>query len=223
MYYKLKLNNGYGKFVQHNNSVELRTKPFTAEEMTKKRARLVNMYGPFFAYEMERKEPPKFACFLWGLYITSYARIYLFNVLEAVHKAGHNLLYCDTDSVFYEKKNERIPYKLGSNLGEWDLEEYTQGEIFTLKGYKLENIIETETEIIVEEKIASKGVPNKFASAFFAGEAIQIEKPNKLRSSLNQGKTPNLWEKNTKQKRSEYDKRIIQDDKKSTKPLIFSE
>lgn len=213
IFYKLKMNNGYGKLIQHNDSTVLSTELINPSEREKNNLELKDMLGPFYVYNKSIEKPPKFACFLWGSYITAFARDMLFRALNKVHTQGHELLYCDTDSIAYIKKNEKEPLKLGSNLGEWENENFVKAQIFTLKGY----CFETKEG---KQKIASKGVKNTLALDFFAGKKVQFEKPMKLKEAIRQGILPNLWKINEKQKVSEFDKRIVLDNG-DTKPLFL--
>lgn len=207
-YYKLKMNNGYGKLVQHNDSTLLSVGVIDSEKCEKQNLKLKDSIGPFYKYSREIKEPPKFACFLWGAHITAYARDYLYRGLMAIYEAGHTPLYCDTDSIAYIRNNKSNPLKLGSELGEWELDKYVKAQIFTLKGY----IFEDKNG---KQKIASKGVKNHLALDFFSGEEVTIEKPMKLKEALKRGILPNLWTEHKKQKVSEYDKRIIKENGKT--------
>jgi len=74
---------------------------------------------------------------MWGAYVTSYARIFLHSILTDVNDAGHQLLYCDTDSVMFIKKNNTIPYTISKKLGDLDEELFVGGEFITSKGYYL--------------------------------------------------------------------------------------
>lgn len=207
-YYKLKLNNGYGKLIQHKDSTLLSLELIDSKKEEKQGLELKDIIGPFFIYNKEIKEPPKFACFLWGVYITAYARDYLFRHLMALHKAGHTLLYCDTDSIAFIQNNDKIPLTIGNDLGQWEIDNYCKAQIFTLKGY----IFEDEKG---NQKIASKGVPNSFALEFFTGDTVKIEKPMKLKEALRRGILPNLWTEHKKQRISDYDKRIIKENGKT--------
>jgi hypothetical protein len=67
-------------------------------------------------------------------YITSSARLYLLqNILKNSSKI--RILYCDTDSIFYEGKLNPNLIKLGDELGEWKIEDKDVKEIRGLKNY----------------------------------------------------------------------------------------
>lgn len=99
-FYKLLLNNLYGRFSQHNPRIEALTGEMDAETLEETGARLLKTLGHFYIYEIPMLEPPETANWMVGTYVTSYARILLDKALVAVHKAGGMLIYCDTDSIF---------------------------------------------------------------------------------------------------------------------------
>ncbi len=208
--YKLILNNGYGKFGQHNDSTTLTTTKFSDEDCIKNGYELKDIKGPFFCYTQKMLKPPKFACYLWASYITAYARDHLLDLLLAVHNAGHKVLYCDTDSVMYVKQNKTTPYRIGKGLGLMGDDYYKKVEIFTLKGYVL-------TDENDNTKIASKGVPNEYALDFFKGKTIEYRKPIKLKEGYKRNELLNFWELQSKKMQSQYDKRVVSSDG-TTKP-----
>jgi DNA polymerase elongation subunit (family B) len=62
-----------------------------------------SLYGKFG--QRNGDYPSNHTCFLWASTITSRARLTLTKYLHELIKAGYDLLYCDTDSIFIEIDN----------------------------------------------------------------------------------------------------------------------
>lgn len=131
-YYKLFMNNLYGKLIQRAREEyrfchdEKSAWQFMKERKIK-RAELVSVIGGYFLqYDNERIFAHTVAP--WGAYITSYVRIMLHEMMRA-HKS--KLVYCDTDSVFLEKYLD-IDSK---DLGGWKREDKKVINVRTLKDY----------------------------------------------------------------------------------------
>ena len=141
LFYKLWQNNLYGKWCQHKaNSTMTRDKwsDFKLSKLREHPEFKESKIGPFYNYTVPRDTPPKTANFIWGIYVTSYARIELHKGLKKIHDSGGTVLYCDTDSVMFTgiKKN---PLPISKQLGDWDLEHYDLGVFRQAKGYLLCN------------------------------------------------------------------------------------
>jgi hypothetical protein len=80
-------------------------------------------------------------------YITSYARIKLLS--EMLKYKSHNIVYCDTDSIFCEKE---LPLKNSDELGQLKLENKIVTEIAGLKNYRYLDENKNENQKI-------KGIP----------------------------------------------------------------
>lgn len=184
LFYKLWLNNLYGKWCQHKASNEMTREkwPFWKLEKNRENADFKEIkVGPFYNYTVPKDKPPITANFMWGIYVTSYSRIYLHRGLLDVHSAGHTLLYCDTDSIMYCPNNNSVPFKLSNNLGEWDLEKYDLGIFRQAKGYLLCDKKGKDYEI---KKVACKGVPTHYAYDFIIDGMASFLKPMRLKESL---------------------------------------
>jgi hypothetical protein len=219
-YYKLMLNSAYGKLSQHSKKNIVTTELIGADRLEEDQGRLNGVYGPFYLYEFEPGPPPDTANWLWGTYVTSYSRIKLHTHLMQVHNAGHQILYCDTDSVMFLRTNDDIPFEIGDELGQLDEEFFIRGEFITAKGY----ILEKEDG---EKKIASKGVPSAFGSEFLTTGSATFQKPTKLREALRQDIQPNLWREVTKLAQTVYSKRKVLEGGKTlpldAEEIIFAE
>ena len=146
---KLFLNSCYGKFGQHSGSVQkLVTDKNLIDEIL-----LIMKFGKTLEYRTpghkylnlggliydigKRNELSKESIPIIASAVTSYARILLFNLINIAGQ--ENVLYCDTDSLFVNKKgynnlekNNKIDSK---ELGKLKLEEIGNCEIFGAKDY----------------------------------------------------------------------------------------
>lgn len=207
LFYKLWLNNLYGKWCQHKANSVLTRDQWPMSKLSKLRENpdfKECKIGPFFNYTVPKDEPPKTANFMWGIYITAYARIALHRGFKQIHDAGGTLLYADTDSIMFNniKKN---PLPISSLLGEWDEEKYDLGVFRQAKGYLLcnhEKILkrmvsysrkgksyyygpvpgkDSAYDII---KCACKGVPTHMAFDFIVDGMATVMKPLRMKEAL---------------------------------------
>lgn len=122
-FYKLIMNSLSGKFAQKLNDQEL----ISYEKLKKKNN--VNIKKIFFNQVLIESENEKYAENanpLWSAYITAYSRIYLWQQLNYISYYG-NLLYCDTDSIIYEGRDDLL--EIGKELGQWKIEKFDEIEI----------------------------------------------------------------------------------------------
>lgn len=204
--YRLLLNSFYGKFGQGNESTSIIPIEKYIDEKEKYRGGKPILNNEY-VITIEVSDYPKHTNFIWSLFITSYARIKLYKLIEFVkYKKKFDLLYCDTDSVIY------IGDKLNGSdkLGDFKTEFYADN--IYIKGIK-EYYYNTDTETIFKVK----GIPKndvRLLKKYFDGEKIYIKKPVKLRQSLRYNKfygKENVWLEHGKQSQSEYDKGIVID------------
>jgi len=197
---KLLMNNLYGKFSQNSPKYEMVREEVDPKTLEKQGGALVRHLGPFYMYKYTPLEPPINANWIWGTYITSYARIELFKAMNRVLECGHTLCYTDTDCVIYRMENDKKPFKIGLELGAMDEEIFIEADFKNPKGYIL-------TKGSGELKIACKGVPTAFQADFFKEGYAEFRKPTKLRESLIQNLKANVWNEVSKEMRSIYIKR----------------
>ena len=117
---------------------------------------------------------------LWASYITANARLVLFDKMHEIIRKGHNVFYCDTDSIFTD-------YKMMSSdeIGKLKLEfECSEVTIFRSKFYFIRPV---DGELI--RKV--KGIPNgaNFEIKNDVAE-FSFERVVKLRESLQRKKKP---------------------------------
>lgn len=182
LYYKLKMNNLYGKFSQHKDKTMMTRDKKTSRELEKMGEYVEGMVGPFYRYRVKRLKAPATANYLWGTYITSYARISLMEKLYAVHDAGGILLYCDTDSVMFAGAQAIKALDVGNNLGQMSIEYFDMAHFEMAKGYVLATQIGPKQYQAV--KLACKGVHQEHGLAYLGGEKVTYEQPVKLKAGL---------------------------------------
>jgi len=185
-YLKLLMNNLYGKFAQHKDlNVMTRTR-WTQKRLEKEEGAEEGHIGPFFNYTIPRKKPPATANYMWGCYITSYARISLYEKMQKVMEAGGQLVYCDTDSVMFTRDTKGLD--IGNSLGQLSHEFYDLGIFRQSKGYLLCNhlssILATKEKEFHIVKVACKGVPQHSAHDFIMQGVAFFRKPFRLKEGL---------------------------------------
>jgi len=180
LFYKLFMNNLYGKWCQHKGGSTIGREPLTATKAQRQNAILERKIGAFYSYKSQRTKPPLTANFMWGVYITAYARIELMKGMNRIHDMGGKLIYCDTDSIMFSglKKN---PLPLSKKLGDWDEEKFDLGYFRQAKGYLLCQKKGPRFEI---EKVACKGVNTDYAYDFIVRGMASVMKPMRFKDSM---------------------------------------
>ena len=212
VFWKLILNSSYGRLGQHNDRIEITTQPMSRKQIAKEGAELIRKSGRFYVYRMPLLEPPETTNYIWAAYVTSYARLHLEGLLQAVYDQGYTLCYCDTDSVMYQGETSATLDMDQKRLGALKEEVFDSGEFLIPKGYVLR-----EGKNV---KIACKGVnlPRQLDKAlhgtdenpqwaFLYGGAATVTKPVRLRQSLVTGELANKWVEHTKMNRAVYERR----------------
>lgn len=225
-YYKLLMNNLYGRLIQHNSRCILTHGPMDLFQEEALQAILKSVYGDIHIYEIPLLEPPHSANYLWGAYVTSYGRLLLLDQLEAVDKTeGCTLLYSDTDSVMGLGVKPQLDYD-EKRLGALKCEKWDSGKFVMPKGYYLTRK--------GKNKVTCKGIPQPYdikekglemtlenpRMAFLELGRASFQKPIKLRQSLPQKKKANVWELNHKKRLTTKPKRIEIGDG-PTSPLVL--
>lgn len=139
LFLKLFQNNLYGKWCQHKPSMKMTRFRLSPAKLSEMKVYKEFKIGPFYSYSIEREKPPPTANYLWGVYVTSYARIFLHKQIMEVVKGGGCPIYCDTDSIMFTGSSGGL--KFGNELGELSLETYDAGIFRQAKGYLLCNKI----------------------------------------------------------------------------------
>lgn len=220
----------FSEFVDHFYNIRKKSN----DELTNKYCKLIlnSLYGKF-AQGKDRKvyDPetdliklvpgekfPNHTNSIWSIFITSYARCYLFDFLKTVNY--DNLLYTDTDSIHLI--NEKLT--CSKNIGDLKLEGFFHvGNYISPKTYYLENL---KTGQI---KSACKGIPKLLHKEYIENGKVNFKRPVKLIEFLHNknvfGKTEKLnnWVDIIKENKYIYNKREIIGKTKNTKPLILKE
>jgi hypothetical protein len=185
LFWKLWQNNLYGKWAQHKSGAKVTRAKLPLKDIEPFLEHpdfSVRRYGPFYFYNIPKIDPPTTANYLWGVYITSYARIFLHKNLMRVHKEGFKLLYCDTDSIMFENPENKEPFKISKNIGDWSIDNFDLGLFRMSKGYLLCN--EDENGNLNIDKVACKGVPTTHAYDFIIRGAASLIKPMRFKEAL---------------------------------------
>lgn len=211
-YYKLYMNNLYGKMIQrareefrfcHN---EKEAWQFMRERKLRK-CELVTVNGGFFIrYDNDRIFSHTVAP--WGAYITAYVRVMLHEMMRAhIDK----LIYCDTDSVFIER-NLKIDSK---ELGGWKQEKKKIINVRTLKDY-------VYIDESGDEKQMLKGVKKDAIQLDSEANVFRYRRMIRTRESFrrNDNLPPGTFIEQLKLLTGDYSKRQILKNGK-TKPFIL--
>lgn len=240
LFLKLMMNNLYGKFAQHKDGNKMTRVKLSPGALRRLDAAIESKIGPFYSYRVPRKKPPKTANYMWGVYVTSYARLSLLEKIMAVHAKGGKLLYCDTDSIMFTGEAARDALRFGDSLGLMSLETYDLGIYRASKGYLMcehvtSRIADRRKEYKIK-KVACKGVPTHYAHDFILKGMAKFLKPMRLKeaevrlhASANAKKDDaffhdigvNVWRDVEKQMRSVYIKR--KGERGVTRPVDVSE
>lgn len=219
---KIFMNSLYGKFAQHISEewiyiedMEKQIAAIQAYELNNKIIKIVpfNEFRKdcFIVIGSDNNWTKDFSIPSFASYITSFCRVHL---LKKMLKIGSkNVLYCDTDSVFFRGKNK---LKNETDLGGWKLEKKKIISIHGLKNYKY-LYYDKKTNKWKKHHLI-KGVPKN---------AIEYEKHKykyvnllKTKESLRRGLNAGSQIERIKIIKNKYTKRIV-DKKGNTKPIKF--
>ena len=231
LYLKGKMNNLYGKFSQNRDQTQMTRDKLTPKQCEKLGMFVENTLGPFYSYKVKRKKAPPTANYMWGTYITSYARLSLLQKMNAVHDAGGQLLYCDTDSILFTgvKAKDALSYS-DTRLGAMKVKTYEAANFVMAKGYYL--CKDDGNGAFVPVKLACKGVNQIHGMEYLHGHPVKYEKPVRLKEGLRavyaktnidkgdafmREHSENSWHEITKAQKSVYFKRT--GDKGVTRPI----
>jgi hypothetical protein len=193
---KLFLNSLYGKMGERVDIVNI----VPVDEVPEDKTAIV--YGAY-AYVQEGRKYPAHTNAIWAIVTTAKARLYLLSEMERIRANGGRLLYCDTDSIFYQ--SETPLHAESKKLGGWKLEgTYSFAQFLAPKLY---GVLEASGKM----KVRAKGVPRNAAVKFFNEGTATFSRPMKLRSILKKGLIGNKWLETSKQRRQAYTKRITLD------------
>jgi hypothetical protein len=202
---KLFLNSLYGKMGERVDIVNI----LPVDEVPDTKTAIV--YGDY-AYVQEGRKYPGHTNAIWAIVTTAKARLYLLGQMERIIESGGRLLYCDTDSIFYQ--SEKPLHRESSKIGGWKLEgKYSFAQFLAPKLY---GVLDYDNTL----KVRAKGVPKSAAVKFFNEGKATFSRPIKLRSILKQHRTGNHWIETAKERRTAYTKRTVLDGG-GTAPLVL--
>ena len=124
LFYKLLMNNLYGQMGMRGTvSRTLRLTPDMIALDENGEEYLTKPGIPFGGKLLADVEIPLPAHvnYLHAAYVTSYGRLKLMKYMESV--GGKNLIYCDTDSIFFKWNKAKLPFPISTELGEMKIED----------------------------------------------------------------------------------------------------
>lgn len=187
LHLKLVMNNLYGKFAQHKDGNKMTRVKLSKRVLDKMGGSIESKIGPFYSYRVPRKKPPRTANYMWGVYVTSYARLSLLEKIMSVYSKGGKLLYCDTDSIMFTGEVAKAALNFGDGLGKMSLEIYDLGVYRASKGYLMCEHVTSEVKTRRSEyrikKVACKGVPTHYAHDFILKGMAKFLKPMRLKEA----------------------------------------
>lgn len=175
---KILMNSLYGKFGQkfrdRDNWIPI---PDTYEELIK--LDIFERKGMYVRIKKEFSEPNSFCIPIWASYVTSYARIHLYDLIRIAHP-----VYVDTDSIMTKKS-----MITGDKLGELKLEmSIKKGIIVKPKMYA----VNSENKSFVKVKgLGVKLVWDDFKNDLLKNRKMSYTKFAKFKESLRRNIIPN--------------------------------
>ena len=146
---------------------------------------------------------PEHCNYLHASYVTSYGRLRLLEFMRKV--PPEDMVYCDTDSLFFFAKDWKAPFPTGDGLGEMKLED--KGSRITTYAPKVYSI---------NDIVKAKGVPRRLARKFVEQGYVEYDAPYKLREAVTfyergNRKKLSVWRKVRKEMRTRYAKKKLVD------------
>jgi len=180
LFYKLLMNNLYGQLGMSGEvtrSVKLQKYTQTNVKGEKTLTREGTPYGTKLLTTIQMPLE-KHVNWLHAAYVTSYGRLKLQEYLDAIPQ--HSLIYCDTDSVFFEHNGDKPPFSIGTELGQMKLEDRLT--YCHCRGPKMYRIKDEKGKV----KTKVKGIPARdtLPEQFFDSGQAEFLQPWKLRESI---------------------------------------
>jgi hypothetical protein len=149
--------------------------------------------------------PPEHTNYLLAAYITSYARIKLLDAMLDV--GAEKLVYCDTDSIFYESEQALIKESTEGELGGWSLEASGNGKLrfYQPKSYLMDwNGFDEKNKVNKfgeHSKTFAKGVKKDSAREYLDKGKVTVTIPFRMKEAMRaygseiilDGKPLSLW------------------------------
>jgi len=119
---------------------------------------------------------PDHVNYMHAAYVTSYGRLALMQYMDQV--GADNLIYCDTDSIFFLWDKPELPFPLTTNLGEMKLEDRPKWvQCRSPKMYRYETPKKGQVT-------KAKGVPKKMQDVFYDEGCVSFWQPWRLKESI---------------------------------------
>ena len=226
LFYKLLMNNLYGQLGMRGNvtrSLLLREDMVEPDED----GNLILMrpgvpYGTKILTDVQMPLPDH-VNYLHAAYVTSYARLRLMDFMEKV--GDDNLVYCDTDSLFFRWPGKTPPFPLSTELGEMKLED--RPKVVQCRSPKMYRLTTGKGEV----KTKAKGVTKKMQDVFYDQGVASFWQPWRLKESITtfdrlededdeDVKGLGVWRRVTKRVVSAYDKKRLVRGKYAPKTMV---
>jgi len=200
--YKLLMNNLYGQLGM--GGMVSRTMQFT-EDLGDKIARgsvKARPFGDNILVDQAVPLPPH-VNYVHAAHVTGYGRLRLMEFMRKI--PAKDMIYCDTDSLFFFSKDKKLPFKTGSELGEMKMEGWgARIDVYAPKMYSIDDVVK------------AKGVPRHLAKKFIENGEVEYDAPFKMREAINffdrgNSRKLSVWRKVTKKIKSNYKKKILVD------------
>lgn len=195
---KILMNSLYGKFGQRQRGSLGWLREITDDDFN-------NPINPVNVYEFNEtamvidsftsKYTPTYLNVMWAAYITSYARIHLYSLMEQL---DFSVYYCDTDAIFTSSTLET-----GENLGQVKLEFNTPRAFFISP--KFYHYIDSDGN----PRYKVKGVPAKNQQEYYDGNQVTFTIPVSIIQGLKSGLVPASWKIITRNYHYSFDKRRL--------------
>lgn len=119
---------------------------------------------------------PEHVNYMHAAYVTSYGRLALLRHMDMV--GDRNLIYCDTDSLFFRWQGDRPPFPLSTELGGMKLEDRPRW--VECRAPKMYRLVDGKGRT----KTKAKGVPKKFQDDFYDHGVASFWQPWRLKESI---------------------------------------
>jgi len=174
----------YGRFAQ----LPIMSTITTSQKSKKNLIEKVQITNILFKEKIETKSK-YWVNVVWSLFVTAYARTYMWNVKSWIDKQGLKIYYCDTDSFILSGNIKKINKILDDNkIGKFALEK--TAHVIDIKGKKL---------YMFGKTYKAKGVPKKYQKEFLNKGKVKYEKMVRLKESFRTGLVFGSWFKTEKE------------------------
>ena len=179
--YKLLDTSLYGKFAQLGIR-ELIVQEKNIEKYKKRENVNIIQYRTGIYKVWYETKFPYWTNFVWSLFTTSRARLFLFNAIQELNEMGKTVHYCDTDSAIFRGNTDKIKLWIDSKkIGKWKIKSYCKNGFLDIRGKKFFDF---------DGDIRCKGIGGigeerrKNMIEFFKKGNVKIEKFVKMKEKL---------------------------------------